>query len=181
MRRTQPFKTLVFDRHMQIPIDPAHCICQGLDAVLIETTISILSTCGRGHFKDLLGSLTLPHGWHRFQDPITHIRSYFFSDFARLVMVGPIIIYQLKEKDFSTKALKRMRLEMGLRSKAQVLDEILLCWTTLASASVVIFSAEINHDTLRTKILNLAKQLIKVCVGFYYLILFLPSRSNIIK
>jgi hypothetical protein len=83
-------------------------------------------------------------------------------------MVGPIIIYQLKEKDFSTKALKRMRLEMGLRSKAQVLDEILLCWTTLASASVVIFSAEIDHDTLKTKILDLAKQLIKVCVMFCY-------------
>ena len=111
----------------------------------------------------LLNGLTLPHGWPWFQNPITHIRSYFFSDLARLIMIGPAIIYQLEEKDFSSKALKCMHLEMGLRSKAQVLDEILLCWTTLADASVVIFSAEINHGTLKTKVLDLAKQLIKVC------------------
>src|SRR4051812_33412182 len=139
--RTQPFKTLLFDRHIQIPIDPAHCICQGLDAVLIEATISMLTISGKEQFKTLLNNLALPHGWPRFQDPITHIRSYFFSDFARLIMVRPAIVYQLKEKDFSSKALKQLRLKMGLRSKAQVLDEILLCWTTLASASVVIFAA----------------------------------------
>ena len=132
IRRTQPFKALLFDRHTQIPIDPAHCICQGLDAVLIETTILMLSTVGKERFMALLNGLTLPRGWTRFQNPITHIRSYFFSDLARLIMIGPAIIYQLEEKDFSSKMLKRMRLEMGLRSRAQVLDEILLCWTTLA-------------------------------------------------
>lgn len=170
IRKTQPFKALLFDRHTQIPIDPAHCVCQGLDAVLIETTISMLSTAGKEHFMALLDGSILPHGWPRFHNPTTHIRSYFFSDLARLIMIGPPIIYQLGEKDFSSKMLKRMRLEMGLRSKAQVLNEILLCWVKMASTSIVIFAAENDHDILKTKILDLAKQLIKVCIIFYYFI-----------
>lgn len=171
-RKTQPFKALIFDRHRQIPIDPAHCICQGLDAVLIEATISILSTGGKEHFMALLDSLALPHGWSRFQNPITHIRSYFFSDLARLIMVGPIIIHQLKEKDFSTRALKCMRLEMGLRSKIQVLDEVLLCWIVLASASIRIFAAEVDsYSMLEIAITNLARQLVKVYNSFYFLLL----------
>ena len=43
----QPFHSLIFDRHLQIPVDPAHCICQGLSNVLAETTISLMTSTGR--------------------------------------------------------------------------------------------------------------------------------------
>ena len=85
-------------------------------------------------------------------------------------MIGPTIIYQLKEKDFSSKALKHMHLEMGLWSKTQVLDEILLCWIALASASVRIFVAEVeSYDELEITISKLAKQLVKVWFYFFWL------------
>jgi hypothetical protein len=78
-------------------------------------------------------------------------------------MIGPFIIHQLEDKDFPPKALKNIRLQMGLRSKAQVLDEILLCWTALASTSAMVFAAEMeSYDSLDVAITSLAKQLIKV-------------------
>jgi cobalamin biosynthesis Co2+ chelatase CbiK len=141
--------------------------------VLIEVTILMLMTAGKEQFKTLLNNLILPHRWTCFQDPIMHLCSYFFSDFARLIMVGPILIYQLGEKDFLSKSLRRMCLKMGLRSKAQVLNEILLCWIALASVSVRIFAAEVeSYGTLDTVISNLAKQLVKVLLLHFIYIVF---------
>lgn len=172
-RLTQPFSDILFDRHVQIPVDPAHCLCQGLDAVLIDATISALSPTGKRRFVTLLSDMVLPRGWKRFKNPVTHLRSYFFSDYARLIMIGPCIIQQLQENDFSPRALKSTRLRMGVRSKAQVLDEILLCWTTLASTSAMIFASEVkSYDALGSAITNLARQLLKVQFDLIFLPLF---------
>jgi len=110
----QPFLSLSFDRHIQIPVDPAHCLCQGLDAVLIDATISLLSVTGKNTFSSLIRQLELPRNWRRFQDPVQHLRSYFFSDLARLIMVGPFVLIQLSENDFSQQ-LQPLRLKLGHR------------------------------------------------------------------
>lgn len=171
-RLTQPFSDILFDRHVQIPVDPAHCICQGLDAVLIEATLSAFSPAGKEKFVTILNNMILPRGWTRFKDPITHLRSYFFSDYARLIMVGTFIIQQFEESDFSAKVLSSMRQRIGIRSNAQVLDEILLCWTTLASTSTMIFASEVkSYDALSSAITELANQLLKVCVPILFLLL----------
>ena len=36
-----PIEQLIFDPHLQIPLDPAHVILQNLDRILIETTCSL--------------------------------------------------------------------------------------------------------------------------------------------
>src|SRR4051794_36208222 len=66
------FETLVFDHHLQIPVDPAHCICQGLDKVLLEATIALMSGSGQDKFSTLIRQLELPHSWPQFQDLVYH-------------------------------------------------------------------------------------------------------------
>ena len=164
-RQTQPFQGLIFDRHLQIPIDPAHCICQGLDAVLIQATTAVMSTNGKIAFAAEIGCMELPKGWARFQDPVNHIRSYFFSDLARLIMVGPLVLCTLGEDDYSQRSLREMQLRMGLRSNTRVVDEIISCWILLASTSSRVFAAEIDdYDSLGSSLYALAKQLVRVSV-----------------
>ena len=160
---TQPFLLLNFDRHLQIPVDPAHCLCQGLDRVLIEATISLFSPAGRAKFADLVRCSELPRGWSRFQDPIHHLYSYFFSDLARLIMVGPLVLVQLNENDFALKHLRSLRLKLGHNSKARVLDDIVDCWVQMATTSVVVFSSLIrSYEELDQSIIGLARQLTRV-------------------
>lgn len=162
-RQTQPFQDLVFDRHLQIPIDPAHCICQGLDAVLIQATTAVMSAEGKIAFAARIGCMELPKGWAKFQDPIKHIRSYFFSDLARLIMVGPLALCTLGEDAYSQRFLREMQLKMGLHSKIRVIDEILSCWVLMASTSARVFAAEIDdYDSLGSSLHALTKQLVRV-------------------
>lgn len=163
MRYEQPFRTLLFDRHRQIPIDPAHCICQGLDAVLINATIALLSPAGKLCFAAELDGFQLPQGWPKFQDPVNHLRSFFFSDLARLIMIGPFLLCALDEDNFSKRTLRSMRMRMGLRSNTRVISEVLECWIQLASVSGKIFASEMDdYDELGCSLRCLSKQLLWV-------------------
>jgi hypothetical protein len=163
MKSSQPFMSLIFDRHLQIPVDPAHCICQGLDTVLIKATIQLLSAAGRDKFSRLIRQLELPPGWPRFQDPIAHIRSYFFSDLARLIMIGPFVLVQLSKEDYSQQHLLSLRVRLGRNSLQRVLDDILDCWIKLAAMSAKVFAPQIpNYDDLQQSIIILARQLVLV-------------------
>jgi hypothetical protein len=167
------FETLVFDRHLQIPVDPAHCICQGLSRVLLETTITIMSGSGRDKFSTLVRQMELPHGWPRFQDPVHHFKSYFFSDLARLVMIGPLVLVQLSEVDFTKSCLQSLKVNLSLNSLSQAYHQVLGCWVKLASASAIVFSSETpSYEDLDKCIIALAKQLATVsllCFIFYYI------------
>lgn len=163
------FETLVFDRHLQIPIDPAHCLCQGLDKVLLEATLAIMSGSGRNKFSTLIRQLELPHGWPRFQDPIHHFKSYFFSDLARLVMIGPLVLVQLSEADFTRSCLQLLKVNLGLNSISQAYRQVLGCWIQLASTSAKVFASEIpSYEELDKSIIGLARQLATVRFFFFF-------------
>lgn len=164
------FETLVFDRHLQIPIDPAHCLCQGLDSVLLEATISFMSGAGRDKFAGLIRQLDLPRDWPRFQDPIHHFKSYFFCDLARLIMVGPLVLVQLSEVDFTRSCLQSLKDDLGLRSLSQAYHQVLECWVQLASTSVKVFASEVSsYEDLHDCVITLVRQLAAVCFKFYFL------------
>lgn len=168
------FETLVFDRHLQIPVDPAHCLCQGLDKVLLEATLSIMSGSGQEKFSALIRQLDLPNGWPRFQDPIHHFKSYFFSDLARLVMIGPLVLVQLSEADFMRPCLQLLKANLGLNSISQAYRQVLGCWIQLASTSAKIFASEVqSYEELDKSIIALAKQLVTVSFLLFFVIITL--------
>ena len=164
----QPFLSLVFDRHLQIPVDAVHCLCQGLSSVLVQTTIEMMSLSGREMFSSLVRQLKLPRGWTHFQDPVHHLKSYFFSDLARLVMVGPLVLIQLSHRDFLFQRLRSLRLKLGLRTLSKAFDEILGCWIQLAVTNAKVFASEVQgYDDLRKSVVSLAKQLARVRFQVY--------------
>jgi len=169
-----PIEQLIFDPHLQIPLDPAHVILQNLDRILIETTCSLFSRKGENHFRSILYKTKLPRGWSRFQDPIAHISSYFFSDCARLIMIGPTLICELVENDISPSALDDLRKRLGFRRNSQVLDAILDCWKALAKLGAVAFRLEQSHQELDTVLHESATVLLRVSIE---LLLFKVSNT----
>ena len=158
-----PLDELNFDRHLQTPQDPAHTLLQNVSKNLIASTIELLNTKGKGYFAQLVTEHRLPYGWSRFQHPIKHLKSYFFSDFGRLMMVGPVLVARLRKEHFVTRELEKTRLRLKLHRLLQVLLEIVRCWVLLARTNAICFSSTVNsYDELNSILEMVAKQLIKV-------------------
>ena len=159
-----PLDELCFDRHLQVPLDPAHVLLQNISRILIESTFAVLNKSGEQKFADALSRMALPRGWSRFADPITHLNSFFFSDYGRLVMVGAFVLLHLDRMHLSDTAL--LRLKISGSGRPQVLKEIIRCWTLMAQTNVACFASSMRQDgynDMYSVIRQLASQLLKVC------------------
>jgi hypothetical protein len=82
-------------------------------------------------------------------------------------MVGPFIVMKLRCNHFSTGVLDNMQRSMNLVRSSQVLNEILLCWTSMATVNASCFaSAVCNYDSIDKNLHGLASQLIRVSISF---------------
>lgn len=81
-------------------------------------------------------------------------------------MVGPFVVTKLQCNHFSTGVLGNMRRSMNLARSSQVLDEILLYWTTMATVNAICFASAVrNYDSIDKNLHDLASQLIKVRIS----------------
>jgi len=179
-----PLDKLCFDRHRQVPHDPAHVLLQNLSRVLIESTITVLSQAGAQKFTDILSQLVLPQGWSRFADPVSHLASFFFSDYGRLVMVGGFVLLQLDETHISTTALPSLMGRICSKRPSQVIKEIICCWVLMAQANAACFMSSVRwggYDKMDSIIQQLAAQLLKVSqclISSPLLVLKIPHRRR---
>jgi hypothetical protein len=109
-----PLDQLAVNRHTQTPQDLAHILLQNLTRILITGTLDLLNPDGVSFFLLELSSFKYPTSWGRFQNPFSHMKSYSFSDVARLMMIGPFLIDKLDIGHFSTGVLDTMRDQMKL-------------------------------------------------------------------
>ena len=162
LRQQNPLDSLCLDRHRQIPHDPAHALLQGISQQLIRATLDLFNQVGQ---EALVRRAPLPAGWARFQNPIEHLKSFFFSDFARLIMIGPFLVVQLQQHHYDAQKLEDIKLHMNLSHSSQVLNAILRCWILLAQTNALAFSASFSRDTysdMEMKVHTLVSQLLKV-------------------
>ena len=125
--------------------------------------MSLMSWVGRDKFAALIRRPDLPRGWPRFQDPVHHFKSYFFCDLARLIMVGPLVLVQLSEADFTRSCLQSLKIDLGLHSLSQAYHQVLECWVQLASTSAKVFASEVpSYEDLHDSVVALARQLATV-------------------
>jgi hypothetical protein len=158
-----PLDRLAVNRHTQTPQDPAHVLLQNLTKTLIMGTLDLFNSDGRSRFLMELTNFDYPIYWNRFQNPFLHIKSYFFSDFARLMMIGPFLISKLDTEHFSIGVLDAMKNKMRLPRCTQVVKEILACWIAMASTNALCFSLQVNNYADIDRMLhNLGSVLIKV-------------------
>jgi len=87
-------------------------------------------------------------------------------------MVGPFLVVKLRESHFSTGVLEKMRRSMNLSRCSQVLNEILLCWTTMATANATCFASTVrDYDSIDRKLHDLASRLTRERISFCRLVL----------
>ncbi|RGB25373.1 hypothetical protein C1646_771828, partial [Rhizophagus diaphanus] len=89
-------KPSIFDnifrvRHLQYPHYAFHCM-GGLANKMLQSTFTILTSKGEESFLIFWKHFEFPNIWSRQQNPITHLNSYFFSDYLRLTMIMPFLI-----------------------------------------------------------------------------------------
>ncbi|PKB91791.1 hypothetical protein RhiirA5_447547, partial [Rhizophagus irregularis] len=77
------FDKVMRDRHLQCPHDPFHCM-GGMAREMLQATFEILTAVGEEEFLKTWRNFEFPLIWSRQQNPITHLGSYFFSDYLRL-------------------------------------------------------------------------------------------------
>jgi len=64
----------------------------GLANQMLQATFAILTTKGEDSFLTNWRCFEFPSTWSRQKNPITHLGSYFFSDYLRLTMIMPFLI-----------------------------------------------------------------------------------------
>jgi hypothetical protein len=164
-----PLDKLALNRHTQTPHDPAHALLQNLTKTLITSTLDILNPSGRTRFLSELERFELPPGWHRFQNPFTHIKSYFFTDLARLLMIGPFLIDKLGVDDFTADLVEKMKNELESTRRSQVIKLILDCWVAMAFSNAICFSSYVDDYRKVDKALyDLGRVLMRVRIIFLY-------------
>ena len=160
-----PLDKLCFDRHHQVPHDPAHVLLQNISHILIDSSLAILGRTGSQKFTNTLSHMVLPRGWSRFADPVSHLASFFFSDYGRLIMVGAFVFLQLDETHLSNTALPKLMTRIGCKRSSQVLKEVIRCWTLMAQTNATCFASNMqrdDYDKMDLLIRRLAAQLLKV-------------------
>ena len=80
-------------------------------------------------------------------------------------MIGPFLVVELRDNHFSTGVLEKMLCSMNLVHYSQVLDEILLCWTMMATINAMCFASAVRDYILIDRNLHdLASQLTRECI-----------------
>ena len=118
---------------------------------------------GEQVFTSTLRSYNLPSGWPRFQDPINHLSSFFFSDCGHLMAIGPPLLAEVMEEHFKKQTLEEVRVRLSLHRNSQVIMEILECWIAMARVNALCFAEEIDDFSAISKsLVELTNRLIHV-------------------
>ena len=91
--RSKPgvLSSLSRDRHLQTPQDAYHAIA-GKVQRLLKITFDLLNDNGKKEFVKYWRRFEKPSIWHRLPNPVTHLKSFMFSDALQLAMIMPFIL-----------------------------------------------------------------------------------------
>lgn len=147
------FDNVIRDRHLQCPHDSFHCM-GGLANQMLQATFTILTSKGEESFLTIWKCFEFPNTWSRQQNPITHLGSYFFSDYLRLTMIMPFLI----DRAFNINSLKDtfidcVLISCNLSRKKQVVDQLRYLWVLFARLVALIFKK--TYSELELKSLNI--------------------------
>lgn len=128
------------DRHLQTPQDAYHAVA-GKVQRLLECTLNLLNDNGKKQLLKYWRGFEKPTIWHRLPNPVTHIKSFMFSDALRLAMLMPFILRRfLTVEDVVSKELEALCNRLSTsnnrrRSSTQAINEIILSWVIVAQAA----------------------------------------------
>ncbi|POG69329.1 hypothetical protein GLOIN_2v1480079 [Rhizophagus irregularis DAOM 181602=DAOM 197198] len=159
------FDNVMRDRHFQCPHDAFHCI-GGIVKEMLQATFEILTAVGEEEFLKTWRNFEFPSTWSRQQNPITHLGSYFFSDYLRLSMIMPFLINRaitnvtLLNKPFTEHLIKVYNI-----TKNQVIDRLLNLWVSFSKMVYLVFHKEFSencYNNLQQSLMQWAIQVAKI-------------------
>jgi|GEM_PF-3337476 len=139
------FDNITRDRHIQCPHDAFHCM-GGLAKEMLQATFEILSSAGEDEFLKTWRNFEFPSVWSRQQNPITHLGSYFFSDYLRLSMIMPFLINQSLSISMVNKTFVEYLIETSNITKRQIIDQFLNLWVSFSRMVSLTFHKEFSED-----------------------------------
>jgi hypothetical protein len=159
------FDKIIRDRHLQCPHDAFHCI-GGLAKEMLQATFEILTATGEEEFLKTWRNFEFPSTWSRQQNPVTHLGSYFFSDYLRLSMIMPFIINRaITNITMLNKAFVEYLIKACVTTKNHTVDQLLNLWVSFSKMVFLIFRkefSEIGYNNLQQNLTLWAMQVVKV-------------------
>ncbi|PKY62311.1 hypothetical protein RhiirA4_488574, partial [Rhizophagus irregularis] len=142
------FDNIFRDRHLQCPHDAFHCM-GGLANKMLQSTFTILTSKGEESFLNFWKHFEFPNIWSRQQNPITHLNSYFFSDYLRLTMIMPFLIDRTINNNNLLKEtfINHVVTSCNLSRKNQVISQLRYLWVLFAKLVALIFKKIFNEAT----------------------------------
>ncbi|UZO24593.1 uncharacterized protein OCT59_016889 [Rhizophagus irregularis] len=140
------FDSISRDKHIQCPHDAFHCI-GGLAKEMLQSTFGILNSIGENEFLNVWRNFEYPSVWSRQQNPISHLNSYFFSDYLRLSMIMPFLINRsLISTSMLNRTIVEFLIEESKFTKRQIIDQFLSLWASFSKMASLIFCKEFSED-----------------------------------
>lgn len=146
------FDNVIRDRHLQCPHDAFHCM-GGLANQMLQATFAILTSKGEELFLTNWKYFEFPSVWSRQQNPITHLNSYYFSDYFRLTMIMPFLLDRaINILSLKDAFVNNLITTCNLTRKSQVIDQLRNLWILFAKLVSLTFKKsfdESNYNELR--------------------------------
>ena len=178
------FDKITRDRHLQCPHDAFHCM-GGLAKEMLQSTFEILSSTGEDEFLKIWRNFEFPSVWSRQQNPITHLGSYFFSDYFRLSMIIPFLINRaISSTLMLNKTFIEHLIEVNKITRRQIIYQFLNLWVTFSKMISLIFYkkySEIDYNNLQQILIQWAEKVAKVIKNLYLKILILQIQYHFIN
>ena len=132
---------------------------------MLQATFEILSSTGEDEFLKTWHNFEFPSVWSRQQNPITHLGSYFFSDYLRLSMIMPFLINRSLSISMVNKTFVEYLIETSNITKRQIIDQFLNLWVSFSRMVSLIFYKEFSendYNNLQQNLTLWAKNVAKV-------------------
>ena len=152
------------DRHLQCPHDAFHCM-GGLANEMLQSTFEILFSKGETEFLKVWHDFEFPPYWSQQQNPITHLGSYFFSDYLHLSIIMPFLINRVLHITMLNKTFVEYVIETCTITKSQVLDKLLGLWVYFSWMVSLTFHKEfsdVDYNNLQQSIILWSRLVAKV-------------------
>ncbi|CAG8759748.1 12385_t:CDS:2, partial [Rhizophagus irregularis] len=116
---------------------------------MLQETFSILTTKGEELFLTIWKCFEFPSTWSRQQSPITHLNSYFFSDYLRLTMIMPFLINRaINVNLLKDNFVNYISISYNLR-RNQVVDKLCYLWILFAKLVALVFKKTYSEAEIK--------------------------------
>ena len=178
--RSKPgvLSSLSRDRHLQTPQDAYHAVAGKIQR-LLECTLYLLNDNGKKQLLEYWRCFEKPSLWHRLPNPVTHVKSFMFSDALRLAILMPFILRRfLTPEDIVSKNLEALCNRLSSynnrrRSSTQAINTVILSWVIVAESA-----AQCSKTVLTAHDLNRLRDVLKEERNILLEVIFIRCNCN---